>query len=82
MSCCAGAEGGPELNVVAAEELLMHLIAGDNPLADDSGLLVLARGGAQTPMTRAETDTSAGARRSRRGDQVPARPCRGSFALK
>ncbi len=54
------AEGGPELHVVAAaEELLMHLMAGDNPLADDSGPPVLARVGAQTLMTRVETDTLA-----------------------
>src|SRR2546423_49391 len=54
------AEGGPELHVVAAaEELLMHLMGGDNPLADDSGLLVLARVGAQMLMTRVETDTRA-----------------------
>lgn len=54
------AEGGPELHVMAAaEELLMHLIVGDNPLADDSGPLVLARAGAQTLRTRVETDTPA-----------------------
>ena len=54
------AEGGPELHVVAAaEELLMHLMAGDDPLADDSGLPVLARVGAQMLMTRVETDTRA-----------------------
>jgi hypothetical protein len=54
------AEGGPELHVVAAaEELLMHLMAGDNPLADDSGPLVLARAGAQTLRTRVEMDTPA-----------------------
>jgi hypothetical protein len=55
------AEGGPELHVVpAAEELLVHLMAGDSPLAAGSGLLVLARVGAQTLMTRVETDTLAG----------------------
>jgi hypothetical protein len=41
------AAGGPKLHAVAAaEELLMHLMAGDNPLADDSGIPVLARVGA------------------------------------
>ena len=45
--------------MAAAEELLMHLMAGDDPLADDSGLPVLARVGAQTLMTRVETDTRA-----------------------
>ena len=45
--------------MAAAEELLMHLVAGDNPLADDSGPWGLARVGAQTLMTRVETDTLA-----------------------
>ncbi len=51
------AEGAPEVHVTAAaDELVRHLAAGSDALADGNALMALARIGAQAMVTRAELD--------------------------
>jgi|SRR6516162_3362857 hypothetical protein len=53
------AGGGPEVHVVAAGDLVTHLVATEeDPLSEDSPVIVLARAGALALMTWLELDES------------------------